>query len=249
MKAIPCLGWLLLYLYMQKNVILASTSTLYGEEYLAYLLPAIKKLFDNISEIIFIPFARPGGISHDEYTHRVSVAFSKIDIKVKGLHTYKNPGEAISQAQGFFTGGGNTFLLVKQLHEGGWMYLMKEYVEKGIPYLGTSAGSNIAGVNMQTTNDMPIVYPKSFHTMGIVPFNLNPHYMDPISGINHMGESRETRIREFHTQNDITVAGLREGSWIQIAGSDIVLRGNLPARIFEKNREPYELPAGSSFHF
>jgi dipeptidase E len=229
-----------------KHFILASTSTLFGEAYLAYLQPAIKILYAGADEIIFVPFARPGGITHDEYTARAAAAFGAIGVKVQGLHTFSDPATAIKKAKGFFTGGGNTFLLVKQLHEQGLMNILRDAVNAGAPYLGCSAGSNIGGVTMQNTNDMPIVYPPSFDTMGLVPFNINPHYLDPVSGLQHMGETRETRIREYHTQNTTPVAGLREGSWIYAKGEALTLEGPLGARIFEAGKAPYEIPPGSS---
>ncbi|MCW3466942.1 dipeptidase PepE [Chitinophaga nivalis] len=229
-----------------KHFILASTSTLYGENYLAYLQPAMTTLYQGVTEVIFVPFARPGGISHDDYTARAAAAFAAIGINVRGLHTFADPVAAIQAAQGFFTGGGNTFLLVKQLHEQGLMSVLKAAVESGKPYMGCSAGSNIGGISMQTTNDMPIVYPPSFDTMGLVPFNLNPHYLDPIPGVQHMGETRETRIGEFHTQHSTPVVGLREGSWIYAKGDTLTLAGTLSARIFEAGKIPYELEAGSS---
>lgn len=232
-----------------KNIILASTSTLYGEEYLAYLKPVIKELFAGIPEIIFIPFARPGGISHDDYTAKAADAFSKAGIAVKGLHTFPDAVQAIKQAKGFFTGGGNTFLLVKQLHEMQLMQPLKEAVEQGTPYLGASAGSNIGGINMQTTNDMPIVYPPTYATMGLVPFNLNPHYLDPDPNSKHNGETRETRIKEFHTQNDIPVVGLREGSWIKVKGDIVTTEGKFGSRIFEQGKEPYETDPGTPLDF
>ncbi|KAA2243270.1 dipeptidase PepE [Chitinophaga agrisoli] len=228
-----------------KNIVLASTSTLYGEAYLAYLAPVIRELFGNKPEVIFIPYARPGGISHDDYTARVSTAFADFGVPVRGLHTFPDPQQALREGHAFFTGGGNTFLLVKQLHELHLMDVLKQEVEKGKPYLGTSAGSNIGGINMQTTNDMPIVYPSSFRTMGLVPFNLNPHYLDPIPSLPHMGETRETRIFEFHTQQNTPVIGLREGSWIRVKGDVITLEGTQPARIFEQGKMPYELEAGT----
>ncbi|TWF41418.1 dipeptidase E [Chitinophaga polysaccharea] len=232
-----------------KHFILASTSTLFGETYLAYLQPAMKVLYEGIDEIIFIPYARPGGISHDDYTSRAAEVFAAIGIKVRGLHTFDDPGAAIAGANGFFTGGGNTFLLVKQLHEKGLMNILGEAVKAGAVYMGCSAGSNIGGVSMQNTNDMPIVYPPSFATMGLIPFNLNPHYLDPIEGSQHMGETRETRIKEYHTQNTTPVLGLREGSWIYARGKQLTLEGTLSARIFEAGKEAYELPAGSSLTF
>lgn len=227
------------------NVLLASTSTLYGGNYLEYLTEEISTLFDGVDEIIFIPFARPGGISHEEYTQKAAEFFAKIDIKVKGLHEFDDRVSAINSGKGYFTGGGNTFLLVKTLHEENLMEILKKNVESGKPYLGTSAGSNIGGINMKTTNDMPIVYPPSFDCMGLVPFNLNPHYLDPDPDLKHNGETRETRIREFLTQNDTKVIGLREGNWIRKIGDHISVEGNEQTRIFEKGKEPYEIAAGS----
>ncbi|MCQ4141385.1 dipeptidase PepE [Chryseobacterium sp. EO14] len=226
------------------NIILASTSTLFGGAYLEYLREELIKLYDGIDEIIFVPFARPGGISHDDYTAKARSFFETINIKVKGLHEFEDKTQAINSAKAFFTGGGNTFLLVKTLHEEGLMNVLKENVESGKPYLGCSAGSNIGGQNMKTTNDMPIVYPPSFDCMGLVPFNINPHYLDPNPELKHNGETRETRIKEFLTQNDLKVVGLREGNWIRRMGDKITVEGNELTRIFEKDKEPYEIEAG-----
>ncbi|WP_312392527.1 dipeptidase PepE [Chryseobacterium sp.] len=227
------------------NIILASTSTLFGGEYLEYLREELIQLYKGIDEIIFVPFARPGGISHDDYTAKAKSFFETIHIKVKGLHEFEDKIEAVNNAKGFFTGGGNTFLLVKTLHEEGLMSVLKQNVETGKPYLGCSAGSNIGGQNMKTTNDMPIVYPPSFDCMGLVPFNLNPHYLDPNPELKHNGETRETRIKEFLTQNDTKVVGLREGNWIRRIGDNITVEGSELTRIFEKDKEPYEIEAGS----
>ncbi len=224
------------------NFILASTSTLFGGNYLEYLKDELRPLFSGITEIIFIPYARPGGISHDDYTAKACEFFSTLNIGVRGLHEFEDPGQALDEAKGYFTGGGNTFLLVKTLHEKGLMNILKENVTAGKPYLGTSAGSNIGGVNMKTTNDMPIVYPPSFDCMGLVPFNLNPHYLDPNPELKHNGETRETRIMEFLTQNDTKVVGLREGNWIRRIGDRITVEGSAKTRIFEQNKAPYEVP-------
>lgn len=229
-----------------KNAILASTSTLHNQEYLSYLLPEIKTLFKNCAEIIFIPFARPGGITHEAYTAAVENAFETIAVKVKGLHEFEDKEQALKEAQGIFTGGGNTFLLVDKLHRMNLMLTLRERILAGTPYLGTSAGTNIAGLTMQTTNDMPIIYPPSFKTLGIVPFNLNPHYLDPDPNSKHKGETRETRIKEFHTINTQPVVGLREGSWLEVKDNDIILRGTLSARIFIVNKEPEEVEANTN---
>ena len=227
------------------NIILASTSTLFGGNYLEYLKEEIKNLFQGIEEIIFIPFARPGGISHDEYTQKVAEFFSLLNIKVKGLHEFEDQIAAVNEGQGFFTGGGNTFLLVKTLHEKGLMQVLKKNVESGKPYLGASAGSNIGGIDMKTTNDMPIVYPPSFDTMGLVPFNINPHYLDPNPDLKHNGETRETRIQEFLKQNEVKVLGLREGNWIRRIDGKITVEGNQLTRIFEKNKPTVEVTPGT----
>lgn len=227
------------------NIILASTSTLFGGNYLEYLREELVELYVGIDEVLFIPYARPSGISHDEYTQKAQAFFQTIGIKIKGIHEFENPIEAVQQAKAYFTGGGNTFLLVKTLHEQGIMAVLKENVEKGKPYLGCSAGSNIGGQNMKTTNDMPIVYPPSFECMGLVPFNINPHYLDPNPDLKHNGETRETRIMEFLTQNETKVVGLREGNWIRRIGDEIRVEGGYLTRIFENGKEPYEVESGS----
>jgi len=232
-----------------KNLIIASTSTLHGGGYLDYILHELKMHFGNCKTVLFIPFARPSGISHEEYTMKVADAFSKISIQVKGIHEFENPIAAIENAEGIFTGGGNTFLLVSQLYKNKLMTVLADVVKNGTPYLGTSAGSNITGLTMQTTNDMPIIYPPSFQTLGLIPFNLNPHYLDPDLQSKHMGETRETRIKEFHAFNTVPVLGLREGSWLDVKGEKITLKGNLPARLFRQNQMPEELESGSDLSF
>lgn len=228
------------------NCIIASTSTLHGGEYLAYLKTPLKSLFNAIDEILFIPYARPGGISHDVYTAKAKKGLSFICKNVVGIHEKENAGKAIAEAQAIFVGGGNTFLLVKQLYENGVMLPLKKAIENGTPYLGTSAGSNICGPTMQTTNDMPIVYPPNFDTMGILPFNLNAHYLDPDPSSTHNGETRETRIAEFHTLNKVPVIGLREGSWLEARNNDIILKGPHSTRIFKKGKKAFETSTGSS---
>ena len=224
-----------------KNIIIASTSTLHGGNYLEYLLPELQSFFSNVKQLLFIPYARPSGISHDDYTKKVSEAFNKINISAKGIHEFENQVEAIENAEGIFTGGGNTFLLVSQLYKNNVIDAVEKVVKNGTPYLGTSAGSNICGLTMNTTNDMPIVYPPSFRTLGFVSFNINPHYLDPIEGSTHMGETRETRINEFHHFNPQPVVGLREGSWLAVKGNSVKLKGTLTARIFKRNEKPIEV--------
>lgn len=233
----------------KRNLIVASTSTVYGGEYLDYILEDMKELFKDTDTVIFIPYARPGGISYDEYTANALEAFEKIGKKLIGIHTFKNPADALNEAGGIFTGGGNTFVLVKTLYENKLIEPLRKAIFNGLPYMGSSAGSNICGISMRNTNDMPIVYPPSFKTLGVIPFNINPHYLDPDPGSKHMGETRETRIKEFHSQNSIPVVGLREGSWIRIKNGEFLLKGSLQARIFEKDKTPYEIDSGTLINF
>ena len=223
-----------------KRVLLASTSTVYGGTYLSYLQDELIDFFTGIDEILFVPYARPSGITHDEYTQIAQQFFNRVGKRIVGLHTFADPKKAIRQAKAIFTGGGNTFVLVNQLYGLEVMDVLREAVENGTLYMGTSAGSNIAGQTMQTTNDMPIVYPPSFKTLGLVPFNINPHYLDPDPQSKHKGETRETRIKEFHVFNDTPVIGLREGSWLRVEDEKVSLKGDLTARIFLKEQEPYE---------
>ncbi|MBT3587435.1 MAG: dipeptidase PepE, partial [Flavobacteriaceae bacterium] len=209
----------------------------------------IAQLFSETEEVLFIPYARPSGISHNKYTEIAQEAFSKIGKKVIGIHSIENPVEAINNAKGIFIGGGNTFVLVSQLYKKNILEVLREAIFNGLPYLGTSAGSNICGTTMNTTNDMPIVYLPSFKTLGVIPFNINPHYLEPNPTSKHMGETRETRINEFHTQSTIPVIGIREGSWLQVKGNTILLKGSHTARVFEQNKAPYEIETETIIKF
>lgn len=232
-----------------KNLIVASTSTIHGGTYLSYLFPEIAQLFSETEEVLFIPYAKPSGISHNKYTEIAQEAFSKIGKKVIGIHSIENPVEAVKNSKGIFIGGGNTFVLVSELYKKNTLEVLRKAIFNGIPYLGTSAGSNICGTTMNTTNDMPIVYPPSFKTLGVIPFNINPHYLDPNPTSKHMGETRETRINEFHIQSSIPVIGIREGSWLQVKNDTIRLKGTHSARIFEQNKEPYEIETETILKF
>ncbi len=241
--------YLELHFYIMKNLIIASTSTLHGGGYLEYLLPELSLHFKDCKHLLFIPYARPGGITHNDYTAKVREVFATIGMAVKGIHEFENPTEAIETAEAIFTGGGNTFVLVAELYKNKIMAVLADTLQKGTPYLGTSAGSNITGLTMQTTNDMPIVYPPSFQTLGLIPFNLNPHYLDADLQSKHMGETRETRIKEFHAYHSTPVLGLREGSWLEVNGEKITLKGTLSARLFRKNHTPEELERESDLSF
>jgi len=232
-----------------KKLLIASTSTVHGKAYLEYILPELSFFFKGIQEVLFIPYARPSGLSYEEYTNRAKEGFDKININLRGIHEFDNAVDAVNNAKGIFTGGGNTFLLLKELYDNKLISAIKNVVENGTPYFGTSAGSNITGLTIQNTNDMPIIYPPSFTSLGLINFNLNPHYLDPDTNSKHMGETRETRINEYHTINKTPVLGLREGSWLQVEGNKVVLKGSLDARLFQQNKSAIELPPETDFSF
>ena len=226
-----------------KKMLLASTSTIYGQKYLEYLHDEIKNLFSGCKKILFVPYARPSGISHLEYTEKAKNVFKILNLEIID-YTNEDLRESLEKCDGIFIGGGNTFLLLNKLYQYSLIDILKNKINSGIPYLGTSAGSNICGMTIGTTNDMPIVHVKSLEALGIIDFNINPHYLDPIDGFEHMGESRETRINEFHKFNDQFVIGLREGSYLQVEGDDIYLKGLKHAVIFKKENEKFEIENG-----
>ena len=226
-----------------KKMLLASTSTIYGQKYLEYLHDEIKNLFSGCKKILFVPYARPSGISHLEYTEKAKNVFKILNLEIID-YTNEDLRESLEKCDGIFAGGGNTFLLLNKLYQYSLIDILKNKINSGIPYLGTSAGSNICGMTIGTTNDMPIVYVKSLKALGIINLNINPHYLEPIDGFEHMGESRETRINEFHKFNDQFVIGLREGSYLQVEGDDIYLKGLKHAVIFKKENEKFEIENG-----
>jgi len=227
-------------------MLVASTSTLHGEDYLAYLDAELTQLWAGVQTVLFVPYARPGGISEQAYTGKVAGALARIGKKVVGLHTFNDPQKAIAEAEAIFVGGGNTFVLVDALYRLDLWNALRSAIAQGTPYLGCSAGSNITGVSVHTTNDMPIVHPPSLQALGILPFCINPHYLDPQPGSTHMGETRETRIREFHSQHSTPVLGLREGSWIEVMEGIPMLQGKHTARWFCQGQDAVEWPAQTS---
>jgi dipeptidase E len=226
------------------QLLVASTSTVYGLPYLSYLEEETKQLFDGRKKILFIPFARAGGLSWEAYTAKAALVFNEWGFEMRGAETFDNATPALQWAEGVFTGGGNTFLLLKTIYEQGWYGALYEAVKNGLPYMGTSAGSNLCGISIGTTNDMPIVWPPSLQAMGWVPFNINPHYLDPLPDSTHMGETREERIGEFHHFNRQPVIGLREGSYLLVKDNDIQLKGPHTARLFKTGMPAIEIEAG-----
>jgi dipeptidase E len=228
-----------------RRILLLSTSTVHGSGFLDYCTREIATHFEGIESVLFVPYASPGGMSHDEYTQLVADRFATLGLDVRGIHSGSDPAAAVEDAAGLFIGGGNTFLLLRELYRQKLLDSIGRRVADGMPYMGSSAGSNVAGMTIGTTNDMPIVHPPTFDALGLVPFNLNPHYLDPDPGSTHMGETRQTRIREFHQQNTVPVIGLREGAWLRVDGSQMWLEGRGGARLFRRDREPEELAAGA----
>ncbi len=226
-----------------------STSTTHGTGYLEHAEEEVKALLKGKTSILFIPYARPGGISHNEYTATVRQAFEPWGISVSGVHEHDDAVKAVNEAEAVFIGGGNTFVLLRNLYFNKIVEPLKQRVLKGMPYMGTSAGTNVAGKTIGTTNDMPIVHVKSFDALQLVPFNINPHYQDPVEGSTHMGETRETRIAEFHHHNRQPVVGVREGSMLRVQGDRIALLGPLTARIFLQGEKAMEFEAGDDISF
>ena len=225
------------------NLLLASTSTVHGSPYLSYLSAEWIEHFSG-RLVVFVPYARPMGMSWDAYTQIPKSVMAEAGIELRGVQEFASPAEAARQAEGWFVGGGNTFVLRKSLRETGLEPLLDESVRKGIPYMGSSAGINIAGPSIGTTNDMPIVEVPTLQAMAWLPFNLNPHYLDSQPGGSHMGETREQRIAEFHAFHSQPVVGLREGSWLTSNGIEHQLCGPHSARIFSPGQAAVECPPG-----
>ena len=226
------------------RILIVSTSRIYGTSYMEYILDEVADFFKDTDDILFIPYARPGGMTYDEYTAEPREAFRAIGKSVKGIHEFDDPAEAIRGAKGIFTGGGNTFELLNRLYTQNLREVLREAVQAGTPYMGSSAGSNITGLTIGTTNDMPIVYPPSFDALQLVPFNINPHYLDPDPDSKHQGETREVRINEFHHFNEQAVIGIREGSWLRVENGKVELKGKHTARLFQKGKEAVEVECG-----
>jgi len=234
---------------MKRNLLLISNSTLHGSGYLDHCADEIKKFLGDRKTIVFVPYARPSGMTYDEYTKIAKERFQKMGIMLTGIHEHSDLKEAVKNAEAMFIGGGNTFVLLSGLYKSEIIDETRKKISEGMPYIGTSAGSNVACKSIMTTNDMPIMYPPSFEALNLVPFNINPHYLDPDPGSKHMGETRETRIKEFHFYNDEYVVGLREGAILHIVDENITLKGTTGARIFKNDQEAKEYRSGDSLDF
>ncbi len=234
---------------MQKRLLLISNSTNYGEKYLAYTRNYISEfLGKDVRNIAFIPYAAVD-ISYVEYTNQVNDVFSELGYTVKSTEDIQGPQKIIEDSDAIVIGGGNTFHLIHYMHEKDLIDIIIKKVENGTPFIGWSAGSNVACPTIKTTNDMPVIQPKSFDALSLVPFQINPHYTD--SRIpNHNGESREERIREFLELNpEMTVVGLKEGSILKIEGETVKLLGNKTMKVFRKEQPTLEYDPSTSLDF
>jgi dipeptidase E len=232
-----------------KRLLLLSNSTNFGEPFLQYPIKTIQQfLGPAVSEVLFVPYAGVR-VSFSDYAARVRERFREIGITVTSVHEAENPATAVEGASAIVVGGGNTFCLLDCLYTHGLVERIRERVLQGVPYVGWSAGSNVACPTIRTTNDMPVVESPSLKALGLVPFQINPHYTDATLP-NHGGETRAERLVEFLEINpSMTVIGLREGTMLRVEDEKIELLGDKPARVFRKGREAIELVPGDSLQF
>jgi len=233
---------------MLMKLLLISNSTNAGEPYLKYPLPEIRRFLDGVRSVAFVPYAAVT-FSYDEYRRRVKERFDELGIRVDSVHGLSDPAAAIRKAEAVCVGGGNTFALLKAMQRLGLVGAIRDRVAQGIPYVGWSAGSNVTCPTICTTNDMPIVEPESFEAVGLVPFQINPHYLDA-NPQGHAGETREQRLLEYIEANPGRYAvGLREGCMLRYTDGGLQLIGDRPLRIFRKGIAPYEVNAGDDLSF
>ncbi|GHF47227.1 dipeptidase E [Amycolatopsis bartoniae] len=222
------------------RLLLLSNSTAPGRRYLEHAGEALAAALDGVRRLVFVPFALA---DHDGYTAQVAQALDSYGVHVTGAHE-GDPIESLDAAQAVFVGGGNTFRLLRELYARELLAPIRHRAGRGTVYIGSSAGTNVACPSIRTTNDMPIVQPPSFEAAGLVPFQINPHYLDPIPG--HMGETREERIEQFLEENDVPVLAMREGTWLTRVDSSLTLGGEpVGARLFRRGAAPEEIESGA----
>ncbi|MFD7924065.1 dipeptidase PepE [Streptomyces sp. NPDC059740] len=224
------------------KLLLLSNSTAPGHAYLEHAREAIARHLHGVEELLFVPYALA---DHDGYTAKVAAFMADLGIGVRGVHT-GDPCELAAGAQAVFVGGGNSFRLLRALHTTGLLGTLRERVRAGVPYMGSSAGTNMACPTLRTTNDMPIVQPPSFEALDLVPFQINPHYLDPAPESSHMGETREERLEQFLEENAVPVLGLREGTWLVREDERLELSGVAAgARLLRRGAAPVEHGPGT----
>jgi dipeptidase E len=242
-----CLNYIYIICYTynesgMSKILLISNSTMYGRGYLDHVEDEIRNFLGSTQRVLFVPFALH---DRDDYAANVRRRFAAMGSSVESAHETPNPAKAVAEADAIFIGGGNTFRLLKALQDLDLIEPIRDRVTSGAPYIGSSAGSNVAGPTIKTTKDMPIVQPRSFDSLGLVPFQISPHYLDPDPGSHHMGETQEDRIAQFLEENDTPVVGMREGAWLLVEGSSVTVNGSTGARIFRRGHIPVEVAPGS----
>lgn len=229
------------------RLLLFSTSTIHGGEYFDYAAPEVRDFLGSIKRVLFVPFALH---DHNAYAGRARKKFVEVGYQLDSLHQADDKPAAVKEAEAIFIGGGNTFRLLKALYDEKVLEPIRERAGEGTPYIGSSAGSNVAAPTIKTTNDMPIVQPPSFDALNLVPFQINPHYLDPDPNSKHMGETREERLLQFLEENSTKVIALREGAWLRIEeNNECELKGLNGARLFRKKMPPIELENGNIDRF
>lgn len=228
------------------RLLLISNSTMHGGGYLDHCAAEIRDFLGAKKRVLFVPYAL---FDHDAYAARARTAFAAMGHDLLSVHTKKHSPQALDEADAVFVGGGNTFRLLSALYHYGLLQAIQQRATAGMPYIGSSAGTNVAAVSIRTTNDMPIVQPPSFTALQLVPFQINPHYIDADPGSKHMGETREERIRQFHEEHPLPVLGLREGCMLRVEGDRMHLRGTTRARLFRRGvaAEEFTPPCDLSF--
>ena len=223
------------------RILLISNSTLFGSGYLDHAETEIRDFLGDIQRVLFVPFAL---YDRDAYALTARDRFKQMGYELTSVHNASDRFKAVAETQAIFIGGGNTFRLLKTLYDQSLLDPIRQRVAQDMLYIGSSAGSNVAGPTIKTTNDMPIVQPPSFDALGLVSFQINPHYLDPDPNSRHMGETREKRILEFLEENDTPVLGLREGAIARFENGSTVLKGSTGARIFRRGQQPIETLPG-----
>jgi dipeptidase E len=224
------------------RILLISNSTVHGRGYLDHVEEEIKTFLGGAQRVLFFPFAL---YDRDDYAAKAKSRFAAMGHSLESAHTINNWEKAIEQTNAIFIGGGNTFRLLKALQDLELLERIRRRVKSGAPYIGSSAGSNVAGPTIKTTKDMPIVQPRSFDALGLVPFQISPHYLDPDPNSTHMGETQEERILQFLEENETPVVGIREGAWLWIENGAVTLKGETGARIFRRGHTPDEVGPGT----
>jgi dipeptidase E len=224
------------------RVLLISNSTVYGRGYLDHVEHEIKSFLGSARRVLFFPFALH---DRDAYAVTARARFDAMGYSLTSAHETAVPQKAIEETDAIFLGGGNTFRLLKALEDLDLIEAIRHKVSSGAPYIGSSAGSNVAGPTIKMTKDMPIVQPRSFTSLGLVPFQVSPHYLDPDPNSTHMGETQEERILQFLEENNTPVLGIREGAWLLCNDGNVTVKGQTGARIFRPGHAPLEVTPGT----